>query len=176
MRKEELINVFAYAEVLWAGTFKRQNDEKQVLEVKLWYDFLKAYDLNVIYAGMRQLAEKSDFCNIAKVANECENICNILRGQLTEDDIFLEIDKAISIYDVDENFNKLSDIAKKVVGSPSQLASWGQCDINSYNTVIASNIRRSIRNNLAIKQKNDLLKTNNNLGLCDNKLSIEMTQ
>lgn len=153
MKQEELIKSIAYAEVLWS-TFRKEEEEiKQQLQLKMWWEFLKPYDLEVVYASMRELAKESDFCNIAKVAKGCQTICNLNNNMITEDDVFNEIDKAIGYYGSKEKFEKLSPIAKKVVGDASRLASWGMCDISEFNTVVASQIRRSIRNELQRQEK-----------------------
>ena len=148
MEREELKQVYAYASILW-DTFKPPTDKaKAVLQAQIWFDFLRGYDLQVIFASMRELCKVSDFCNIGKVAKGCQTICNLSKNELDEDKIFREIDGAISWYNQDENFNKLSEMAKKVVGTPSQLAQWALSDVTKYNTVIASNIKRSIRKQL----------------------------
>lgn len=153
MKQEELIKAIAYAEVLWSTFRKEEEETKQQLQLKMWWEFLKPYDLEVVYASMRELAKESDFCNIAKVAKGCQTICNLNNNMITEDDVFNEIDKAIGYYGAKEKFEKLSPIAKKVVGDASRLASWGMCDISEFNTVVASQIRRSIRNELQRQEK-----------------------
>ena len=52
-----------------------------------------------------------------------------------------------------ENFDKLSDIAKSVVVNPSQLSQWATSEITEFNTVIASNIKKSIRNKIQFQEK-----------------------
>ena len=67
--------------------------------------------------------------------------------------MFNEITTAVSYYNCDENFHKLSEIAKKVVVEPSQLARWALCETETYNTVIASNIKKGIRNQIQKQDK-----------------------
>lgn len=148
MEKEELIKAYAYAELLWSTFKKETNKEKAQMQNQLWWEFLKPYDYNVICASMRELAKESDFCNIAKISKGCRTIMNLTKEQLTENDIFNEIDRAIDYYHAKENFEKLSPIAKRVVNNYSNLATWGQLDISEFNTVTASNIKRAIRNEL----------------------------
>mgnify|MGYP002659046473 CR=1 FL=1 len=154
MEKIELCKVYAYAELLW-NTFKRETDElKSQLQNRLWWDFLKNYDLEVIYAGMRELAKEENFCSIAKVAKECQKIMKIAKNEVLDEDlIFSEINSAISYYNAQENFDKLSDIAKSVVVNPSQLSQWATSEITEFNTVIASNIKKSIRNKIQFQEK-----------------------
>ena len=67
MEREELKQVYAYASILW-DTFKPPTDKaKAVLQAQIWFDFLRGYDLQIIFASMRELCKVSDFCNIGKV-------------------------------------------------------------------------------------------------------------
>lgn len=155
MKKEELIKAYAYAELLWSTFKKETNNEKAQMQNQLWWEFLKKYPFDVICASMRELAKESDFCNIAKISQGCLEITRLLGENQSENDIFNEIDKAVSngAYCSKESFDNLSPIAQRVVGSASNLASWGQVDIQQYNTVIASNIRRAVRNELDREDK-----------------------
>lgn len=153
MKKEELKQVYAYASLLWQ-TFKVPTEEdKLILQSQIWYDFLKDYDLETIFASMRELCKESDFCNIGKIAKGCQTIYGLVEKRLDEEDVFNEITKAVSYYNCDENFYKLSEIAKKVVVEPSQLARWALCETETYNTVVASNIKKSIRNQIQKQDK-----------------------
>lgn len=146
MEKSELIKVYGYAGILW-NTFEiPKQTEKQALQGQIWYDFLKDYDLETIFASMRELSKESDFCNIGKVAKGCQTICNLMSAKLDEEDIFKEINGAISFYNTQDKFDKLSDVAKKVVGTAGQLSSWAGSDVDTFNSVIASQIKKSIRN------------------------------
>lgn len=153
MKKEELTKVFAYAKLLWNNFVVPNDDENKLLQIQIWYDFLKDYDLETIFASMRELCKESDFCNIGKIAKGCQTICNLATNRTDEEDIFQEIIKAVSYYDCKENFNNLSDIAKDVVKEPSQLARWALSNVDDFSTVIASNIKRSIRNSLQKSEK-----------------------
>lgn len=159
MDKIELMKVYSYAELLWK-TFKPEDGEvKSKLQDSMWFDFLKPYNLETIYAAMRECARQSDFCNIAKVAKECETITGLTQNLLyDEEKIFIEIDKAIDYYNSKEKFEKLSNIAKSVVGDPCRLAAWSQCESDEFNTVIASQIRRGIRNKIEVFKKIETLK------------------
>lgn len=153
MKREDLKQVYAYASLLWE-TFKVPTEEENIiLQAQIWYDFLKEYDLETIFASMRELCKESDFCNIGKIAKGCQIICNLATNRTDEEDIFQEIIKAVSYYDCKENFNNLSDIAKDVVKEPSQLARWALSNVDDFSTVVASNIKRSIRNSLQKSEK-----------------------
>ena len=81
-----------------------------------------------------------------KIAEECKAISNLsCNRSFNEDDILQEIEKAVCSGNKIEAFNKLSPISKKVVVSPSNLASWGRCQVDTYDSVIVSSLRKSIK-------------------------------
>ena len=169
MQKEELLKAFAYANMLWS-TFNLPTDRnKKILLTQIWYDALKPYPLELVYSAMREHARKSDFVNIMKIAEECRAIENLAKNEcLNENEILLEIEKAVCSGNQIKAFNELSDIAKKVVGSPSKLASWGQCSVEIYNSVIESNLRKAIK-----EQIKNFEKIENVFG---NRLEFEQTK
>lgn len=155
MKREDLKQVYAYASLLWE-TFKVPTEEENIiLQAQIWYDFLKDYDLETIFASMRELCKESDFCNIGKIAKGCQTICNLSQNRdLEEEQILQEIKKAITACgSPKEKFEKLSPIAKKVVGDSSNLYKYGLVDMNDYNTFVVSNLKKSIKANLERQEK-----------------------
>lgn len=154
MKKEDLTKVFAYAKLLWNNFYMPEDDGSKIMQIQVWYDFLSQYDLETIFASMRELSKQSDFCNIGKIAKGCQTIHNLEKYEISrEEQIFNEINNAISLYDTQEKFDKLSKIAKIVVGSAGNLGAWAGMEIGTFNSVVASNIRRSIRTQLEREQQ-----------------------
>lgn len=68
-------------------------------------------------------------------------------GELTENDAWILVLKAVSrgIYNSAEEFEKLPEDVRRIVGHPRQLHEWALMDAGEVNTVIASSFRRSWR-------------------------------
>lgn len=123
MKKEDLIKVFGYAELLW-NTFKPEiTEEKSNMQNRLWFDFLKHYDLEVVYSAMRDFAKESDFCNIAKVADKCETITRLLRNEITAEEMWedftqtlKEVKKIRYAKELEEIFNSLNENLQRFIG------------------------------------------------------------
>ena len=49
------------------------------------------------------------------------------------------------IYGYKKEFEKLPPLVQKIIGSPSQIKDWAMCDMDVFNTVIASNFQRAYR-------------------------------
>lgn len=178
MNREDLKKVYAYASLLWQ-TFKVPTEQENVLlQAQIWYDFLKPYDLETIFASMRELSKQSDFCNIGKIASGCDAIYNLVKNGINEEnEIFKEIDKAITgLGSLEERFNKLSPIAKRVVGNKEKLYQYGQVETTDFNTVVESNIRRAIRTNLEQQKKIESIGEETLQNIVENKKFVQVEQ
>ena len=67
--------------------------------------------------------------------------------EMTEQEAWEMVAKALrnSGYNSSEEFEKLPDHIKRVVGSPNQLREWSQMDTETLHSVVASNFQRSYR-------------------------------
>lgn len=89
-----------------------------------------------------------------------EKIAMLLGNEsMTEMEAWNLVLKAISngFYGADVEFRKLPREVQEIVGSPSQLREWSQCDVSEVNTVIASNFQRSYRARAESRRMNGLL-------------------
>ena len=74
---------------------------------------------------------------------------NVMKGQMTPTEAFQQISIAVSkSYDREsaaKQFNALSPILRKTVGTPAQLISWNNVSDEAFQTVIMSAIRESYK-------------------------------
>ena len=49
------------------------------------------------------------------------------------------------MYEAREEFEKLPESVRRIVGAPSQLRDWAMMDCDTFNSVVASNFQRSYR-------------------------------
>lgn len=166
MRKEDLGPIWAYANTIW-DTFKvPDTEEKVAMAIEVWVSLLKDYDLPLIKAGMLEHAKVSDFCNVVKIAEQCKNLMAVAQGTAYDENAIVnEIRRAIGngTYGARDEFEKLSPIAKRVVGEPRSLYDWATYEGDGFDTVIMSNVRRAVRTQIESQRKLDLIK-NQGLG------------
>lgn len=175
MKKEELTKVFALAKGLWSSFNIPNNEFDLNITATLWLDLLKPYDLEIIKIAMIEHAKKSDFLNMAKVSEICFEIIEKDNPELDEEKIFIEIKQAITYYEVNEKFEKLSPVAKAVVGKPFQLAAWSQIQQGEL-LVLESNLHKSIRAKLQdYKKQLSIEKALPQLS-CSEQKQIELTE
>lgn len=111
-----------------------------------WFYLLQDYEFNQIAIGLKVYIATSGSA-FAPSVSELIAASNKPK-QLIDSDVnatWTAVRKAIrrSAYDSVEEFEKLPDEAKKIVGNPAQLHSWSQMTSESIDTVVASNFRRS---------------------------------
>lgn len=152
MKSKELLQVYAYAKLLWP-TFKLPDDGLEaILHDQLWLDMLNPFDLGLVITAMKECAKESDFCTIGKIAAQCESLQQVgTRPELNEDSIYNEIYEQVTSPTYAKPFNELTPIAQKVIGN--NLRGWRQSEFTDFVTIISPSIRKAIRRELERTQK-----------------------
>lgn len=150
MNNKDLLKVYAYTQAIF-NSFKVPTDKIEAQTTALiWLKFLKPYSLDVIYSAIDQLAKTSDFMNIVKVAELCQETESIKTGtHKTAEDYYREIEKAVAgatngITNREE-FNKLSDVSKAIVGAPYVLGTIKNDGISFHATRLREQIADKLR-------------------------------
>ena len=150
MNNKDLLKVYAYTQAIF-NSFKIPTDKIEAQTTALiWLKFLKPYSLDVIYSAIDQHAKTSDFMNIVKVAELCQEAESIKAGtHKTAEDYYREIEKAVAGatngITVREEFNKLSDLSKAIVGAPYILGTIKNDGISFHATRLREQIADKLR-------------------------------
>lgn len=144
MTIEETKGVLEILKVAYPNSFTNVNEKEFV---KLWYGGLKKYDLKIVLDILNSIIyhEEREFApKIAMVINRIESL---KEKELTELEAWSLVSKALekSGYHAEEEFKKLPEQVRSVVGSPDTLREWCMLDSYQVSTVIASNFQRSYR-------------------------------
>lgn len=114
--------------------------------VQAWHFLLEEYKASDIMMAFKWFVSASNSPFAPSVA-ELIGYVNKSRetSELTPSAAWAMVQKALcnSIYGAEEEFDKFPDEVKRAVGSPSVLRSWGQSDIDSIGTVVASNFKKN---------------------------------
>jgi hypothetical protein len=107
----------------------------------------------VLEAVKATIATKKDFPpDIATIKEKIQLITQPC--EMTEIEAWNIVKKAVSVYNTQENFERLPETLQKLVGSPSQLREWGLMDSETFGSVVQSNFMRSYK--ARIQQKKQL--------------------
>ena len=147
MKKDDLWKIYAFAGAVWTSFKLPTTDFEARLFDEVWYSILQPYDEELIFT--------------AKIGALCKKYTEIKNGTFMDEDIVLEhICNAVSWDKCKENFAKLNDFEKEIVGGAHILARWSRDE--SFNTVILSNLRKKVRSKLQLRLHENLLNLNYN--------------
>lgn len=113
--------------------------------VNIWHTLLGEYEYKVLLMALKTFISTSGSAFAPSVA---ELIAMTRKPQelmqVSEVDVWREVRKAISrgIYYHEEEFEKLSPMAKKMVGESGQLREWAMLPSEDIDTIVQSNFKK----------------------------------
>lgn len=130
------------------ATYPNWNIKNKQETLDAWDLFLADYEFNTMMMALKTYITSAD----SGFAPSVSQLISMARKpkELTQADegaIWREIRPCIrrGIYHAEEDFEKLSPMAKKVVGQPSQLREWAMLESEVIDSVIQSNMKSRIK-------------------------------
>lgn len=128
-----------------AATYPKFEYDDPVLTVDSWYFFLKEYSYEDICMAMKIFVTTENspyFPSPSQLIGQINKVKSLTNPQ--EVDVWREVRPAIrnGLYHFEEEFNKLSPMAKKMVGDPAQLREWAMLPSEDIDTVVQSNFKK----------------------------------
>lgn len=159
MEKKDLFKVCSFAKAIWSSFKVPEKDLDLIVLKETWYLTLAPYPVELVLTAMQQYAKESDFCNVAKIGAICERYMEMQTKKFVDKEkTIANIRRAIGgLGTYQERFDELTDFEKEIVGSPNRLASWGMTNIELFETVIVSNLRKVIDYKLENKKFEETL-------------------
>lgn len=138
--------------------FYRDIEKQEALDtINLWSDMFRYDAAEVVCAAVNALIKADIKGYPPHIGAVKEKIRFFTEEQaMTEAEAWSIVSKALSngLYGAQEEFEKLPDRIKRLVGSPNQLREWAMMDTETVYSVVASNFQRSYRTRL--KQDEEL--------------------
>lgn len=160
MKLEELTKVYAYTKAIFSSFDIPTNKMQLECTNQIWYKFLRPFDLDIIYTSIDMYARTNNFVNITQIATNCERMQDLQNGIIKEPYFYIkEISKAVSYSKSKENFEKLSDFSKQIVGAAYKLAQWSNLGEN-FETQIVPRLLKEINQKLESDTMQKYLKIN----------------
>lgn len=135
-----------------ASTYPNWHPADMSFTVDVWASVLESFSYQQISAALKAfiLSDTSGFApSVGQLIGLLDKVGN---GQeLSEMEAWSLVSNALrrSTYYAELEFEKLPEIVKKAVGSPSMLRNWAQTDMQSVENVVQSNFMRTYRQELA---------------------------
>ena len=147
MRKKDVAGLLGVLETEFPQSFAKVPIELKESKLNLWADLLADYDAQIVWAAVKTLlAEDREFApGIGQIQ---ARVRELTRGdELTEGEAWALVSKACSngLYGYKEEFAKLPKVVQKAIGEPEQLREWAMVDVETLQTVVASNFQRSYK-------------------------------
>ena len=148
MERNEVLQIMAVLRGAYPNFYRSITRQEAESTVSLWQAMFAEDDPAVVAAAVKAIivSDTREFPpNIGIVKEKMRELTQ--PKELTEVEAWSLVAKAVrnSIWGSKEEFDKLPEDCKKLVGSPSQLKEWGIMDSDTLHSVVASNFQRSFR-------------------------------
>lgn len=155
MTKLEIAELMTILQANYPDSFKGQSDAVVGAKVALWHDFFKDIPKEVVSAAVKAFIANDTrgfMPNIGQINEQIHKLTN--NETLTEGEAWGLVSSALrnSAYNSREEFEKLPERIRRLVGSSNQLREWALMDAETVNSVVSSNFQRAFR----ARQKNDI--------------------
>ena len=149
MTVKEMAAVMDYLKTSYPYTWEKGvTDERKTISV--WADQFADDDPKLVQAAVKSIVATSTSDYAPTIGQVKAEMYRLSAGGANAQEMWTHIRKAISNsgYHSADEFALLSPIERKVVGSPRQLFDWSQMDVETLDSVVASNIQRALRDRM----------------------------
>ena len=148
MTANETAKVMAILQVAYPAFYGKKSVEEKRAAVSLWAELLKEYDSRLVTAAVKELIKTHSGYppDIAAVVERIHGIEDAARGEQTNEELWILLKKAISngYYGAEEEFQRLPEVLKRYLRSPSQLREMSGIDSDTLNTVTRGQFLKTI--------------------------------
>ena len=148
MNKAEAAKIIAILQVNYPENFRGKSDDVIKATVDLWVRAFADEPYSLVSAAVmsHMIADTNRFMPPVGVIKA--KIAEMLKpDEMTEQEAWSLVAKALrnSTYGAEEEYAKLPPVVQRAVGGASQLRDWALMDIETVQSVVASNFQRSYR-------------------------------
>jgi hypothetical protein len=148
MTKREIAELMTIMQANYPDSFKGQSDSVVGAKIALWHEFFKDYPKELVQAAAKAFIAndtKGFMPNIGQINDCIQKITH--RDDMTEAEAWGLVRRALrnGYHGAREEFEQLPERVQRLVGSPNQLKEWALMDVDTVESVIASNFQRSFR-------------------------------
>lgn len=145
---EETGKIMACIKMYYPQAFKDYAPQEKKALLKKWQEQFAEDDYSVVGAAIDAFAA-TDEKGFAPMVGQIKAIIRKLTKpeEMSEQEAVNLVIKAASrsIYNSQEEFDKLPPVLQRLVGKPSKLREWAMMDTDTVNSVVASNLMRSYK-------------------------------
>ena len=148
MTLKETSAVMDILTVAYPQFYKNQSAQEKLMAAKLWAELFAEDQVQTVLAAVKSLIaadEKGFPPHIGAVKEKIRFLTQ--PEEMTEQEAWNLVERACrnSLYNAEQEFQKLPQIVQRLVGSHSQLREWAMLEADELKTVVASNFMRSYK-------------------------------
>lgn len=135
----------------YPNSFGNMDNRTMKLKLQLWETEFEHDDIELVYAAVRLYMKKPErFApSIGQIREAMRSLTQTQakEPELTDQDAWALVSKACSngLYGYKEEFVKLPLEVQRAVGAPEQLREWAKMDVETVQSVVASNFKKTFR-------------------------------
>lgn len=148
MNREETLKIMSVLKGAYPNFYRGMTRSEAESIVALWMEMFKDDSYEIVATAVKSIIVTDDSGFPPKIGTVKSMIERLTKKPaMTEQEAWNLIAKAVKngIYGSEEEFEKLPDELKKLVGSHNQLRDWAMLDSEDLHTVVASNFQRSYK-------------------------------
>ena len=147
MEKADVQKLLTLIQAEYPQSFAKMDDRQMALKMDLWAKEFKNDDSMIVFAAARTLmgTAREYAPNSGQIREKMRELTEV--RSLDEQQAWALVSKACSngFYGYREEFAKLPPEVQRAVGRPEQLKEWAVMDVDTVQSVVASNFMRSYR-------------------------------
>lgn len=147
MNRADVMGVLAMLQTAYPSFYAKQSDQQMREAVNLWTDLFADDPAPVVYAAVKSIIVAGGAFppSIGEIKNRMHDLTT--PAGLSETEAWALVSKAISngIYGYEKEFAALPPEVQTAVGSQNQLREWAMMDIETVQSVVASNFMRGYK-------------------------------
>lgn len=148
MDRAETIKILSVLRGAYPQFYRDTSRQEAERVVGLWENMFREDEYMLVAAAVKALIA-GDTKGFPPVIGQVKEYIRRLTTpeEMSEQEAWALVSKAIrnGLWGAQEEFAKLPEGIRRIVGSPNQLRDWAQMDADSVHSVIASNFQRSYR-------------------------------
>ena len=149
MTEKQVTDILNVLKISFPQSFHNWGQEQIIGYKALWVEMFKDDDARLVVNAVKSLigTSTSSFApTIGQIKNKMHSLTTV-NTEVSSLEAWEVVRKAISRsgWYAEEEFEKLPDDLKRLVGSASQLHNWSQMDSETVNSVISSNFQRNYK-------------------------------
>lgn len=147
MNRADVMGVLAMLQTAYPSFYAKQTDQQMREAVNLWAELFADDPAQVVYATVKSIIVSGGAFppSIGEIKNRMHDLTT--PAGLSETEAWALVSKAISngIYGYEKEFAALPPEVQVAVGSQNQLREWAMMDVETVQSVVASNFMRGYK-------------------------------